>query len=90
MILDADKMTFEELKTEAERQGYKLVKKPIPLPKIHPCTCGRKKMETWYQAGSYKDLGTFLRCPRCGKKGGIGKTYRETREKWNALFEVKT
>ena len=52
MILDADKMTFEELKTEAERQGYKLVKKPIPLPKIHPCTCGRKKMETWYQAGS--------------------------------------
>ena len=85
MILDADKMTFEELKAEAERQGYKLVKKPIPLPKIQPCTCGRQKLETWYH-----DRGTFLRCPRCGKKGGIGKTDRETREKWNALFEVKT
>lgn len=34
-------MTFEELKTEADRQGYNLVKKYQPMPKLLRCPiCG--------------------------------------------------
>lgn len=36
-------MTFEELKAEANRQGYNLVKKYRPMPKLLKCPlCGRK------------------------------------------------
>ena len=82
-------MTLDQLKAEAEKQGYKLVKKPDPLPRIHPCSCGRQKLQTWWEAGEYQGRGTFLKCPNCGKRGAVGKTERETRENWNALFEVE-
>ena len=34
-------LTLDELKAEAKRQGYKLIK-DNPTPKLSPCICGRK------------------------------------------------
>lgn len=75
-------MTLEELKTEAEKQGYRLIKKPEPLPKIKPCPCGRKRLELWHRnmwSAGYLQIG----CPKCKRRGDWGKNEREARELWN-------
>ena len=36
-------MTVEELKIEANKLGYNIIKKPEPKEKKLPCICGRKK-----------------------------------------------
>lgn len=77
-------MTFEELKTEAEKQGYKLMKKPEPMPKIRPCPCGRKRLSHYYMwdrrtSTEYIQIG----CPKCGRLGDWCENEREARELWN-------
>lgn len=76
-------MTFEELKAEADKQGYKLVvyKKIEPFL---PCTCGCNRRTHWY---SYKNGENNIRlcCNRCGKSAS-GKTEAEARRNWNALI----
>ena len=77
-------MTLEELKAEAERQGYKLVKKPEPMPKIKPCLCGRKTLDHRYKYGIM--TGKYymqIKCPKCEREGDWGESEREAREFWN-------
>lgn len=71
-------MTLEELKTEAKRQGYGLIKKN-PLPKKLPCVCGRKLLEEWWVMRK----GWAYKCPECGRMADAGETEREARELWN-------
>ena len=74
-------MTYEELKAEAKRQGYNLIKYN-PLPKILPCTCGRvSKFSRWFR-GLYGDNEIAIYCPDCGRKVW-GDNERDARERWN-------
>lgn len=83
-------MTLEELKAEAERQGYKLMKKPEPMPKIKPCPCGRKILSRLYTWDRRTGTGYILiRCPKCGCEGDWGKNEREARELWNWETEME-
>ena len=71
-------MTLEELKVEAKKQGYRLVKIPERIVLL-PCpVCGLKKTSQWY---GY--LGRFYRCNNCDFAGSSAKTIREARKKWN-------
>ena len=81
-------MTFEELKEEAERQGYYLSKKQERLVKLLPCSCGRKRPSI-IRNGCRK---YNARCG-CGKETGwITSTFKtskeiqnEVRAKWNDI-----
>ena len=57
-------MTYEELKAEASKQGYSLVKKQNK--KLLPCTCGNKSRGRRY---IYRDGKSYIEiiCNRCGK-----------------------
>ena len=79
-------MTLDELKTEAEKLGYRLVKNQ-PYIKLLPCTCGRKIIKEWYDAGFWAGDKYFYACPRCGKKSPPAKTIRGARIAWNEMIE---
>ena len=70
-------MTLDEIKAEAKKQGYRLVKIK-PYIKLKPCKCGRKLLETWFGPD-----GVYYVCPQCGRKGEHGKTDRDARILWN-------
>ena len=74
-------MTFEELKTEAQKQGYTLCKFQ-PHIKLKPCTCGCNRREHWYGI----DPPFILRCKKCGREA-YGSTEKEAREVWNMMIE---
>ena len=69
-------MTFEELKAEANRQGYDLIKKQRYISLVRCNICGEKP-EQWQRKGllSYK-------C-RCDKANGWYATDRAARIAWN-------
>ena len=54
-------MTYEELKKEANKLGYKLIKKTEPIKRL-PCTCGCKMVYNYYSSHycGYK-------CRKCGR-----------------------
>ena len=59
-------MTVEELKKEAERLGYYIVKKSDALGKVNACKCGMHQ----YNVNSYCRDDRWLgeaKCRRCGK-----------------------
>ena len=74
-------MTLEELKAEAAKHGYRLVKHSGYI-KLHPCTCGHTKRHTW----CVKD-GYMLECYKCGKQGYVGATRTDARRQWNKRIE---
>lgn len=76
-------MSVDELKAEAKRHGYALIKRN-PLPKKLPCVCGRKLLEEWYVVSR---KGWMYKCPVCGRMADMGKTEREARELWNEAVE---
>ena len=74
-------MTFEELKSEAKRQGYKLIKDD-PKSKL-PCVCGcnSKRLGTyWFVSREKADVTIY--CPVCNREA-IGKNEKEAIENWN-------
>ena len=71
-------MTFDELKIEAEKQGYNLIKKQ-PYIKLLPCTCGSKRIAVWSKFGG----GWFCKCTKCGKESEEAPRQREARINWN-------
>ena len=91
-------MTFEELKEEANRQGYNLVKKYQPMPKLNRCPiCGRLPKVRY-------DISTiYISCPsrKClhgpvvdrRAKDGVcliiskSEAERQAREAWNNMIE---
>lgn len=74
-------MTVEELKVEADKLGFRLARKPEPLPKRLPCICGSKRIVNWYSTGSNR--GHFYACEKCGLEAPIGKNKREQILNWN-------
>lgn len=77
-------MTLEELKSEAAKLGYKLVKKQ-PYIKLLPCTCGEKKPSLWYYYNGEKTGTEHYKCDNCGLEALPAKTNRKARENWNQL-----
>ena len=73
-------MTFEELKSEAKRQGYKLIKDD-PKSKL-PCICGCKKRLGTYWFVSREKADVTIYCPVCNREA-IGKNEQEAIENWN-------
>lgn len=69
-------MTLKELMEEADRQGYRLVKK-APKTMLLACTCGCMKRAHWYGKDS-----VALVCKKCGRKV-TGKNEMNARVNWN-------
>lgn len=79
-------MTYEELKVEAERQGFNLVKKYERLIKLEPCICGSKRISRWRGRHSYQYY-----CPKCDRKALGVETYinyDDPNDKMLAMSEV--
>lgn len=86
-------MTVEELKIEAGRLGYRLVKKPERITML-PCPiCGKKNTSEWQTYAEEYDGSVFFRaCNVCFFRGFRGNTSKEARKKWNEAvlnFEKK-
>ena len=79
------RMTLKELKAEAKKRGYKLVK-DSRAPKLSPCTCGCKILE--WRVSKWPD-GRFyyFACKKCGKKSEYGKTQAEAAKQWNEMIK---
>ena len=76
-------MTIEELKAEAKKLGYKIVKDRAYL-KLWPCPCGAKNS---VYMDYTDDWQKYYRCKKCGFMGYFHrKTYGE-REEWNRAVE---
>lgn len=76
-------MELEELKAEAEKLGYKLVKKQESTVLL-PCTCDRKKPHEWIQVRPTS--GYFYRCEYCYKRTEPEKTRIAARKAWNQMI----
>ena len=75
-------MTLEELKVEADKLGYGLIKKPERI-KFLPCVCGCNLRHHYY---SYYGSQHF-KCKRCGLESPSGNSEREARLNWNKMIE---
>lgn len=74
-------MTLDELKAEAKRQGYKLVKY-TKLPKILPCVCGTESMIEIHS----RSLNKYsYECGNCLRASLWGNTKLEAIENWNRV-----
>ena len=79
-------MTLEELKAEADRQGYYLEKKKV-YTKLMPCICGKKRIHLWCSS----DGTWFYICPKCGRESQPSKTQIGAKRNWNNLINhIKT
>lgn len=76
-------MELEELKAEADKMGYRLVKKQGSIVLI-PCTCGGGKPHEWFQFVGEK--GYIYRCGKCDKEGKLCKTKIAARQAWNQMI----
>lgn len=76
-------MTFEELKAEAKRQGYNLIKQPTYIP-LKPCVCGAKRSVKMF----YSTTGQGYMCLKCRRESERCKTKNEARLSWNKRIEV--
>lgn len=77
-------MTFEELKAEATRQGYNLVKMK-PKERFLPCTCGCNQRTHWFST-VYDSI--TLECKRCEFKVS-GKSEADAKRNWNIEIRKK-
>lgn len=77
-------MTVEELKKEAAKLGYNIIKKQKYI-RFNPCVCGCNRREHWYGYGQTK----FFRCKNCGLKSPEGSNEKEAKLNWNKMIEEK-
>lgn len=76
-------MTLEELKTEAKRQGYKLVKGK--KPRFERCLCGHN-VHQWVSGPE----GWAVYCKHCGLYGPWAKkSHNAVIVAWNAMILEK-
>ena len=78
-------MTFEELKEEAEKQGYTLVKFK-KRERLLPCVCGHNRRTEWQS--TLKDSVT-LECNTCGLTAE-GRSRAEAVRNWNEMIRKYT
>lgn len=73
-------MTLEELKIEAKKHGYHLVKDRQTV-RLLPCpVCGAKRTIEWI---SMNGKGYSRACAKCDFQAEWRKTKTEARESWN-------
>lgn len=77
-------MTIEELKTEAKKHGYHLIK-DRPYVRFKPCTCGCNTRQHWTKWTGTETL-VMLRCTNCGREA-CGKDEIEAKLNWNATID---
>lgn len=83
-------MTYEELKVEADKLGYNLVKKQKSV-KLLQCRCGGNRREEWLVMDpSTGEIQRQLRCIKCGREAPPGNTVQEAKENWNRMIEEST
>ena len=75
-------MTLKELKEEAKKQGYVLVKEPTYEP-LAKCSCGEKRSVKFFWGSN----GHYYKCVKCGLKGEPSKKKMVARENWNKAVE---
>ena len=73
-------MTLEELKVEADKLGYRVVKKAVSQEGLLPCSCGCRRRHHRYVDSKIK-----LVCCRC-RRGVYGYTLTDARRKWNRMI----
>lgn len=78
-------MKLEELKAEAEKHGYALVKKREYI-QLKPCVCGYNRRERWTVSGA-GFTGYQYACKKCGFEGGVGSSEHAARIAWNEAVE---
>jgi len=74
-------MTIEELKIEADKLGYNIIKKQKPI-KLLNCSCG-KKPSLWIN--QYK--GNFYWCEECNKRSPYAQSENKAKIAWNFLIK---
>lgn len=74
-------MTIEELKAEADKLGYRLIKKQEYIHLL-PCVCGHNSRTRWWRMD-----GSFYECNQCGRRAPIGSTEAEAKTNWNKMVE---
>lgn len=77
-------MTLDELKKEAKKQGYYVMKPSTNYTKFLPCTCGYKKRTELHAENSYM---IAYQCKRCGLQSEFRPSAEEARIAWNELIE---
>lgn len=83
-LMEPGHMTLEELKAEAKRQGYKLVKRH-PRPTFERCLCGHNVHQWHYHKGQ-----TWVTCKMCGLQGPkVEGSETDAIEAWNARIREK-
>ena len=76
-------LTLEELKAEAKRQGYKLIK--AKRPRFEPCLCGHN-VHQWVSGPK----GWAVYCKHCGLQGPWAKkSHNAVIVAWNAMILEK-
>lgn len=77
-------MTLEELKAEANKLGYSLIKKKPYIP-IKPCpVCDKKCTSVWY---GQRGIGTQRQCSFCDFEGDWTNEKISVNEAWNNAVE---
>lgn len=78
-------MTLEELKAEAGRLGYYLVRKPVRPEPLLPCMCGCKRRQHCRFTHSQE---VYLVCCNCGR-AAKGLTATDARRNWNKMIRER-
>ena len=73
-------ITIKELKEEAKKKGYKLVK-DVPYIKFEPCICGGNHRSHWNGLKGHR-----YTYDKCGLTSEWGKSERKAKELWNAMI----
>lgn len=77
-------MTYEELKTEAKKLGYNLIK-ANSKPRLKPCVCGCKARHHYYCRDSQGEYRKLV-CHKCGREVE-GENELEVYNNWNKYIE---
>lgn len=85
-------MTFDELKLEAKKLGYRLEKIQEPITLL-PCPiCGKKRTSEWQMTPLQSHIQQggllFRQCNNCGFAGKYAKNSKEAKIEWNKTVEM--
>lgn len=78
-------MTYEELKTEANKMGYSLVKKKEYVPHKR-CKCGSRG-SMWHDCSIGGRAACFIVCEACNIRTNNHKSERDAWIEWNKMQE---
>lgn len=79
-------MTVEELKEEAKKLGYNIIKIK-KTERLLPCTCGNNRREHWHGINIKSGMPyEILKCTKCGKEVK-GDSKDDAIKKWNEMIK---